>query len=55
MIARVAGSSSATILGALWPREAPAGTTVSVQAFVADAGAPQGIAASNAMSARSPR
>ena len=51
----VAGPRGDVALGALWPREAPGGTTVSVQAFVADAGAPQGIAASNAMAATSPR
>ena len=51
----IAGPAGDVALGALWPREAPGGTTVRVQAFVADAGAPQGIAASNAMAATSPR
>ena len=51
----LAGPSGDVAFGALWPPEAPGGTTVSVQAFVADAGAPQGIAASNVMTATSPR
>ena len=50
-----AGASGCVALAAPWPREAPAGTTVSVQAFVADPTAPQGVAASNALSATSPR
>lgn len=50
-----AGPSGGVALAALWPKDAPGGTTVTVQAFVADAGAPQGVAASNAMTATSPR
>jgi len=50
-----AGADGCVALAALWPREAPAGTTVTVQAFVADPAAPQGVAASNVLTATSPR
>lgn len=42
------------VLEAAWPVALPTGTEIFFQAFVADAGAPAGLAPSNALSARAP-